>query len=134
MRPPRSEFFRKGRGVLTVGAGNAGTSLLRDMQRHRRQLHLTPMGLIDDDPMRGHVAAVSVGVVDGRACLDLHYDDDVRAGTDMNVVMNDGGAYIELQGTAEGHAFRRDELDAMLNLAETGIAELIRAQREALDG
>jgi ribonuclease PH len=64
--------------------------------------------------------------------LDLDYAEDSGCDTDMNVVMNDGGGFIELQGTAEGHAFRRDELDRLLALAETGIAELFAAQREAL--
>jgi ribonuclease PH len=80
------------------------------------------------------VAAVSVGIVGGDPVLDLDYPEDSTAETDMNVVMNDGGAFIELQGTAEGHAFRRDELDAMLALAEKGIGELMAAQEAALDG
>ncbi len=64
--------------------------------------------------------------------LDLDYAEDSNCDTDMNVVMNDGGGFIELQGTAEGHAFRREELDALLALAGKGVAELIAAQREAL--
>ena len=64
--------------------------------------------------------------------LDLDYAEDANCDTDMNVVMNDGGGFIELQGTAEGHAFRRDELDGLLALAESGIAQLLAAQREAL--
>jgi len=80
------------------------------------------------------VAAVSVGVWRGQAVLDLDYAEDVDCDTDMNVVMNDAGAFIELQGTAEGHAFRRDELDALLGLAESGIAQLIALQRAALAG
>jgi ribonuclease PH len=66
--------------------------------------------------------------------LDLDYAEDSDCDTDMNVVMNDDGGFIELQGTAEGHAFRRDELGALLNLAEQGIGELFAAQRAALDG
>jgi len=66
--------------------------------------------------------------------LDLDYPEDSTAETDMNVVMNDGGAFIELQGTAEGHAFRRDELDEMLGLAEQGIQKLMKFQEEALSG
>jgi ribonuclease PH len=89
-------------------------------------------GLIKKDPVHGQVAAVSVGVVGDTAVLDLDYPEDSTAETDMNVVMNDGGAFIELQGTAEGHAFRRDELDAMLSLAEKGIAELMELQEGAL--
>ena len=85
-------------------------------------------------PIHGAVAAVSVGVYRGVPVLDLDYAEDSDCDTDMNVVMNDGGGFIELQGTAEGHAFRRDELDALLTLAEQGIAELFAAQRAALDG
>lgn len=80
----------------------------------------------------GAVAAVSVGVYRGTPVLDLDYAEDSDCDTDMNVVMNDGGGFIELQGTAEGHAFRRDELDALLGLAERGIGELLAAQRAAL--
>jgi len=86
------------------------------------------------DPVFGAVAAVSVGLYRGVPVLDLDYAEDSACDTDMNVVMNDGGGFIELQGTAEGHAFRRDELDALLILAQQGIAELLTAQREALAG
>jgi ribonuclease PH len=95
---------------------------------------LLEQGRIEQDPIHGRVAAVSVGIYRDTAVLDLDYDEDSAADTDMNVVMNDGGAFIELQGTAEGHAFRRDELDAMLALAEQGVSELIRAQERALSG
>ena len=84
------------------------------------------------DPIHGAVAAVSVGIWRGAPVLDLDYAEDSGCDTDMNVVMNDGGGFIELQGTAEGHAFRRNELDALLGLAEVGIADLFAAQREAL--
>ena len=84
------------------------------------------------DPIHGAVAAVSVGIFRGAPVLDLDYAEDSGCDTDMNVVMNDGGGFIELQGTAEGHAFRRDELDRLLALAESGIAQLFAAQREAL--
>jgi ribonuclease PH len=93
---------------------------------------LTRRGLIDANPLHGQVAAVSVGIVGGVAVLDLDYAEDSQAETDMNVVMNNGGAFIEVQGTAEGHAFRRHELDALLNLAAAGIAELFVLQTEAL--
>ena len=89
---------------------------------------------IKRDPIHGAVAAVSVGIYRGVPVLDLDYAEDSDCDTDMNVVMNDGGGFIELQGTAEGHAFRRDELDALLGLAESGIAELLAAQRAALAG
>jgi len=88
--------------------------------------------MIKRDPLFGAVAAVSVGIVDGTPVLDLDYAEDSACDTDMNVVMNDGGGFIELQGTAEGHAFRRDELDALLVLASKGVAELCALQREAL--
>ena len=80
----------------------------------------------------GAVAAVSVGIYRGTPVLDLDYAEDSDCDTDMNVVMNDGGGFIELQGTAEGHAFRREELAAMTALAEVGIAGLVAKQREAL--
>ena len=86
------------------------------------------------DPIHGAVAAVSVGVYRGVPVLDLDYVEDSSCDTDMNVVMNDGGGFIELQGTAEGHAFRRDELDALLALAADGCAELFALQRAALAG
>jgi ribonuclease PH len=83
-------------------------------------------------PLHGQVAAVSVGIVGGAAVLDLDYKEDSEAETDMNVVMNGGGAYVEVQGTAEGHAFRRHELDQLLNLAATGIGEILALQQQAL--
>ena len=93
---------------------------------------LQQRGLISRNPIHGQVAAVSVGIVRSIAMLDLDYAEDSAAETDLNVVMNDGDAFIELQGTAEGHAFRRDELDAMLTLAQRGIHQLMALQREAL--
>jgi ribonuclease PH len=89
-------------------------------------------GSISKSPLHGQVAAVSVGIYGNTPVLDLDYPEDVDAETDMNVVMNDGGAFIEVQGTAEGHAFRRSELDAMLALAEQGIKQLMAAQADAL--
>ncbi|MFI4920285.1 MAG: ribonuclease PH [Gammaproteobacteria bacterium] len=88
--------------------------------------------LIKTDPIHGAVAAVSVGIVGGAALLDLDYSEDSQAETDMNVVMNEAGAFIEVQGTAEGHAFHRHELDSMLKLAEQGINSLFAKQSEAL--
>jgi ribonuclease PH len=89
---------------------------------------------LPNSPLHGQVAAVSVGIVRGVPVLDLDYAEDSGAETDMNVVMNNGGAFVEVQGTAEGHAFRRHELDALLNLAATGIAELCALQQQALTG
>jgi ribonuclease PH len=85
-----------------------------------------------ESPIHGQVAAVSVGIWSGIPVLDLDYAEDSDAETDMNVVMNNGGGFIEVQGTAEGHAFRREELDALLNLAANGIGQLLAKQLEAL--
>jgi ribonuclease PH len=90
--------------------------------------------LTSGDVLRGSVAAVSVGVVDGEPMLDLCYEEDVRAETDMNVVMTGDGRFVEIQGTAEGEPFDRPELDALLVLAETGCATLTGMQRAALTG
>jgi len=96
--------------------------------------HLLDKRLIKKNPLFGQLASISVGIYEGTAVLDLDYDEDSNAETDMNVVMNEAGAFIEVQGTAEGHAFRRSELDAMLALAEKGIGELITKQTAALQG
>ena len=113
------------RTAAITGAYVALVDAVRWLQKRRE---------IQRDPIHGAVAAVSVGIHAGVPVLDLDYAEDSACDTDMNVVMNDGGGFIELQGTAEGHAFRRDELDAMLGLAEGGIAELFALQREALAG
>ncbi len=89
-------------------------------------------GLISSSPIHGMVAAVSVGIYQGVPVLDLDYAEDCTAETDMNVVMNDAEAFVELQGTAEGHAFRMDELMEMVELARLGIGELFEQQRLAL--
>ncbi|MCP2334925.1 ribonuclease PH [Actinomadura rupiterrae] len=89
-------------------------------------------GLLKGDPLVTSVAAVSVGVIDGEARLDLEYTEDVRAETDMNVVCTGDGRFVEVQGTAEGAPFDRGELDALLDLAAGGCAELTRLQAEAL--
>ena len=88
--------------------------------------------ILEKDPIHGAVAAVSVGIVGGQAVLDLDYAEDSRAETDMNIVMNDAGAYVEVQGTAEGHAFRHNELLVLLDMASGAIEELIQAQRDSL--
>lgn len=89
--------------------------------------------MIKKDPLYGQIASVSVGIYEGVPVLDLDYAEDSNAETDMNVVMNDAEAYIEVQGTAEGHAFRKDELNAMLELAGDGIKHLLEKQQEALE-
>ncbi len=84
-------------------------------------------------PLTGRVASVSVGIYKGTPVLDLDYPEDCNAETDMNVVMNDHGDFIEVQGTAEGHAFSQDELNSMLALAKKGIEELLASQQAALE-
>jgi len=93
---------------------------------------LRAQGLVAADPLRDFVAAVSVGIVDGKPVLDLDYDEDSGCDTDMNVVMTGAGHFVEVQGTAEGHPFTRAEMSALLDLATRGIAELVRLQRAAL--
>lgn len=93
---------------------------------------LLASGKIKSMPLHGQIGAVSVGIVDGKPVLDLDYDEDSSAETDMNVVMNDAGHFIEVQGTAEGHAFRREELDELLNLAVGGIETIQEVQRQAM--
>jgi len=94
---------------------------------------LVAAGQLGASPLRQLVAAVSVGLVDGAACLDLDYGEDVRADVDMNVAALEDGRIVEIQGTAEGHPFSRDELEGLITLAEVGIRELVQAQRAALD-
>src|SRR4051795_6157091 len=94
--------------------------------------HLAGRKALRGDPLTGSVAAISFGIIDGDPRLDLPYEEDVRAETDMNVVMTGGGKFVEVQGTAEGAAFDRAELDALLALAEKGCVDLTRLQQEAL--
>ncbi len=112
------------RTASITGAYVALVLAIRSLQKKKR---------IKKDPLHGAVAAVSVGIYENKPVLDLDYIEDSNAETDMNVVMNDGDGFIEVQGTAEGHAFRRDELDELLDLASKGIKELLVAQQEALD-
>ena len=111
------------RTASITGAYVALVDAVRDLERRRK---------LGRNPVHGQVAAVSVGIYRGRPVLDLDYAEDSEAETDMNVVMNESGAFIELQGTAEGHAFRHDELLRMLELARVGVDGLVTAQREAL--
>lgn len=94
--------------------------------------HLRKAGELSGNPLRGQVASVSVGIYQGTPVLDLDYPEDCNAETDMNVVMNDSGEFIEVQGTAEGHPFSSDELGKMLDLARKGIASLLQEQSQAL--
>ena len=96
------------------------------------RLPLLAAGKIAASPITGAVAAVSVGIVRGTPLLDLEYVEDVACDTDMNVVMTGAGHYVEVQGTAEGAAFSRSEMDQLLSLAEKGIAELVLLQQESL--
>ncbi len=114
-------------GGTRTAAITGGFVALADAVRHmmtRRQ--------VKKNPLHGQVASVSVGIYKGLPVLDLDYAEDSEAETDMNVVMNDAGAFIEIQGTAEGHAFRMEELQAMLELARGGIGQLLHKQREVL--
>jgi ribonuclease PH len=94
--------------------------------------HMLEKKMISKNPVHGKIASISVGIYKGMPVLDLDYAEDSNAETDMNVVMNDSDAFIEVQGTAEGHAFRMDELNAMLTLARSGIKQLFDAQDRAL--
>jgi ribonuclease PH len=94
--------------------------------------HLRGKGALAGEPLLGSVAAVSVGMIDGEARLDLPYEEDVRAETDMNVVMTGRGTFVEVQGTAEAAPFDREQLNALLDLAAKGCADLSAAQQRAL--
>jgi ribonuclease PH len=93
---------------------------------------LVASGAIAQNPVQEGLAAISVGIVDALPCLDLYYIEDVAAAVDMNVVMTAAGRFVEVQGTAEGAAFSRSELDELLRLAELGIAEIIKTQAEVV--
>jgi ribonuclease PH len=99
---------------------------------HDAFTRLVMAGRIRANPLIAACAAVSVGIVDAVALLDLDYSEDVRAQVDMNVVMTSAGRFVEVQGTAEGLAFSRSELDDLLGLGESGIAEILDAQTAAL--
>src|SRR6185503_14561327 len=93
---------------------------------------LKAKGLVQREPLRDFVAAVSVGIVGGAALLDLDYSEDSACETDMNVVMTGAGRFVEVQGTAEGAPFTRSQMNELMDLASAGISQLIRLQREAL--
>ena len=94
--------------------------------------HLQYQKKLKKDPLKHMVAAISVGIFEGTPVLDLDYAEDSNAHTDMNIVMNEAGAFIEVQGTAEGHAFRRGELDSLLDLATGGIKNVLSLQAKSL--
>ncbi|WP_114973658.1 ribonuclease PH [Rhodoferax ferrireducens] len=93
---------------------------------------LLAQGKLQESPIRDHVAAISVGIVQGTPLLDLEYTEDSACDTDMNVVMTGSGHFVEVQGTAEGAAFSRQEMDALLTLAEKGISDLVALQKHSL--
>jgi ribonuclease PH len=115
-------------GTRTAAVSGAYVALRLAMQRLCEQRKLR------SNPLYGQVAAVSVGIYAGVPVLDLDYAEDSQAETDMNVVMNEAGRFIEIQGTAEGHAFSREEFDSLLALASSGINAIIAAQNEAISG
>ena len=115
-------------GTRTAAISGAFVAMQIAMNRLCRRKQLKK------NPLHGQIAAVSVGIFNGTPVLDLDYDEDSQAETDMNIVMNDAGRFVEVQGTAEGHAFDRGEFDALLFLAAKGIDEILAAQIAAIDG
>ncbi len=113
-------------GTRTASISGAYVALAIAMNR------LAKAGGIKKTPLHGQVAAISVGIYRGTPVLDLDYAEDAEAETDMNIVMNDAGRFIEVQGTAEGHAFTDDEFSTMISLARAGISDIIVAQNEAI--
>ncbi len=114
-------------GTRTASITGAYVALIDSIRHAQRN------GLITTDPVNGKVASVSVGIHQNNPIVDLDYLEDSEAETDMNVVMNDTGEFIEVQGTAEGHPFNRKELDTMLELASTGINRLFGIQTQSLN-
>ncbi len=113
-------------GTRTASISGAYVALAIAIQR------MQEAGKLKKNPLHGQVAAVSVGIYRGTPVLDLDYPEDSEAETDMNIVMNDASRFIEVQGTAEGHAFTDDEFASMIGLARAGIADIIAAQNEAI--
>ena len=113
-------------GTRTASITGACVALVDAFTAMREQ------GIISTDPLKHMIAAVSVGIYEGMAVLDLDYPEDSNADTDMNVVMTEKGRFIEVQGTAEADPYSRQELEQMLGLAESGISELIVKQKESL--
>jgi ribonuclease PH len=119
--------------VLQADGGTRTASICGGyLALHDALTRLVQRGVIKEHPLSDLVAAVSVGVVGGVAMLDLPYEEDSRADTDMNVVMTGAGGFVEVQGTAEQAAFSRDELDELLDLAAAGITAIHSAQRQVL--
>ncbi len=114
-----------GTRVAAITGGYVALALAAD--------RLVRSGQLARNPLHGQIAAVSVGIYSGSPVLDLDYAEDAEAETDMNVVMNEAGGFVEIQATAEGHAFLRSELDELLELARTGIRDLLALQSAALE-
>ena len=113
-------------GTRTAAISGSYIALVLAVER------LLKKGEMERNPIHGQVAAISVGIFQGKPVLDLDYEEDAEAETDMNVVMNEAGSFIEIQGTAEGHALLRSELEALLDMAAAGIKTLLAKQAEAL--
>ena len=113
-------------GTRTASISGAYVAMAMALQR------LRAANTLKRNPVHGHIAAVSVGIWRGEPVLDLDYTEDCEAETDMNVVMNEAGRFVEVQGTAEGHAFSRDEFHALIELAELGVGEIVAAQNAAI--
>ncbi len=113
-------------GTRTAAISGAYVALLIAMQKLCKERKLKT------NPVHGQIAAVSVGIYRGVPVLDLDYEEDSQAETDMNVVMNEAGRFVEVQGTAEGHAFTREEFDTLLEMASAGVSEIIVAQNAAI--
>ncbi len=114
-------------GTRTASISGAWVAL------HDAVEHMLANKLISKNPLHHQIASVSVGIYNGMPVLDLDYAEDSTAETDMNVIMNNSNGFIEVQGTAEGHAYNRDELNAMLDLAEKGINEIFAIQQSAIE-
>lgn len=114
-------------GTRTAAISGACVALVDAIQ------HMQDAGKLSKNPLKHRIAAVSVGIVDGTPVLDLDYAEDSNAETDMNVIMTDNGAFVEIQGTAEGEPFHESELNALLGLAKTGIQEIFALQAAALN-
>lgn len=119
--------------VIQADGGTRTASISGGYIALRDAIDSLPQGVLARNPIHGMIASVSAGIYKGVVLLDLDYKEDSNAETDLNVVMNDAGHYIEVQGTAEGHAFRQGELEAMLKLARQGVKEIIALQKSCLE-
>ena len=121
------DFIQADGGTRTASISGAYIALVDAVN------YMLKKQMIKKNPIHGQVASISAGIYNGEPVLDLDYAEDSSAETDMNIVMNEAGAFIEVQGTAEGHAFHPEELNAMLELGKKGILHLIDKQNEALN-